>query len=142
MGARFLMFDFGREWWGVEGASAAALQDLKSITEGKLPASYYDFLRCSNGGEGSLPVLPFNCCFDSAETVTVNVRDRSFEECFPGFVVFGGSGGGEFLAFDVRATPPWPIVAIDMCNSDLTESVELVATDFAKFVKLLGIPKD
>ena len=60
-------------------------------------------------------------------------------EFFPGFLVIGSNGGGEYVAFDMRGSEPWPVVSLDMTNIDLTESVQLIAEDFDTFLSLVGI---
>jgi hypothetical protein len=54
---------------------------------------------------------------------------------------FGCSGGGEYIAFDLRGTSPWPVVAIDMTNIDLSESVQVLAQDFSTFMEFVGVEK-
>jgi hypothetical protein len=54
-------------------------------------------------------------------------------------VVFGGSGGGDYIAFDIRSSEPWPIVAIDMTNIDLDESVNFIAKNFPTFLEQVGL---
>lgn len=88
---------------------------------------------------GRLAVSPWNFCLDSAEETAKYQRERTFEEFFPGFFVFGGNGAGELLALDMRAPAPWPVVAIDSCNGDLSESVLRVAENFGAFLSLVGV---
>jgi len=65
---------------------------------------------------------------------------RTYEEYFPIFFIFGSSGGGEYVAFDLRGgSPPWPVVAIDMTNIDLDESVDPIAADFKSFLEHVGL---
>jgi hypothetical protein len=53
------------------------------------------------------------------------------------FFVFGGNGGGEYLAFDMRDGAPWPVVTIDMVVGPA--SAEIVAPSFDAFIPLIGI---
>lgn len=107
-----------------------------------LPSEYLRLLAFSNGGEGPLAVQPWNFCLDSAEEAAKYRRERTFEEFFPGFFVFGGNGAGELLALDMRAPAPWPVVAIDSCNCDLGESLMTVAENFSTFLALVGVEKE
>lgn len=133
------MFSADRTWFRNPGASNDALQSLRAVVGVNLPIEYFELLAYSNGGEGALPISPFNFCLDSAEDATNNKVEKIYEEFFPGFFVFGGSGSGEYIAFDLRASEPWPIVAIDMTNIDLDESVDLIAKDFPTFLALVGV---
>ena len=132
------MLGSDKQWLKRPGASTSSIQELKQTLSIELPDAYFDLLSFSNGGEGPLPCQPLNCCLDSAETVTKNWREKAFEAFFSGFVVFGGNGGGELLAFDVRDRKPWAIVAIDMANINLDESVVPVAATFDEFLAMLG----
>jgi hypothetical protein len=52
--------------------------------------------------------------------------------------MFGGNGGKEYIAFDLRGSQPWPVVAIDMTNIDISENVMFVARDFQAFLSFVG----
>jgi hypothetical protein len=52
--------------------------------------------------------------------------------------VIGGNGGGEAVALDLRGTEPYPLVAFDMSNVDLSESVRTIAPSFDEALKLIG----
>lgn len=131
-----------REWFRFEGASAEALARLKSCAAAPLPESYLALLAHSNGGEGPLAVQPFYFQLDPAETVAAGVEAGALEEFFPGFLMIGSNGGGEFVALDLRKPSPWPVVAIDMTNADLEESVLPIADDFDAFFALVGIESE
>jgi hypothetical protein len=135
------MFSTNRVWHKVVGASSTALHTIRQVAGVALPDAYIDLLRFSNGGEGPLPIAPYNFCLDSAEDATKLKVDRTYDEYFPGFFVFGCSGGGEYIAFDLRGTSPWPVVAIDMTNIDLSESVQVLAQDFSIFMEFVGVEK-
>jgi hypothetical protein len=112
------------------------------MVDAPLPTEYLQLLTFSNGGEGPLAVQPWNFCLDSAEEAAKYWCERTFEEFFPGFFVFGGNGAGELLALDLRGSAPWPVVAIDSGNCDLGESVLRVAQDFGTFLSLVGVEKE
>lgn len=128
----------GRDWYRMEGASAQVLEALRQAAPDELPESYLQFLRLSDGGEGPLPVNPFNLCLDPASEVLARLADRSYGQAeFDGFLIFGGNGGGEYLAFDMRQGVPWPVVTIDMVAG--RASASLVAPDFDRFTDLIGL---
>jgi hypothetical protein len=133
------MIPSGREWHPASAASATALADLRSVAPARLPATYLELLAFSNGGEGPLPVAPFNLCLYSAEDVIEIERECSYREFFPGLFVIGGSGGGEAIALDVRGAEPWPVVYFDTTNIDLQESVQPLAPDFDSFITMIGL---
>lgn len=133
------MFSANSAWFRNPGASNDALQSLREVVGVNLPKEYFELLAYSNGGEGSLPMSPFNFCLDSAEVATNNKVENIYDEFFPGFFVFGGSGGGDYIAFDIRSSEPWPIVAIDMTNIDLDESVNFIAKNFPTFLEQVGL---
>jgi hypothetical protein len=128
----------GRDWHGTAGASPQALEELRAAAPEELPESYLQLLSSSDGGEGPLPVIPFNLCLDPAREVIDRIRNgNSGQPEFDGFLIFGGNGGGEYLAFDLRQRAPWPVVAVDMIAG--RDSAEIVATDFDKFIDLIGV---
>jgi hypothetical protein len=128
-----------RSWRAVPGASETAIEELCNAAPCRLPASYLSLLRTTNGGEGPLARQPYHLQLDSAETVAETAVSKRHEEFFPGFVMIGSDGGGEFIALDARAPGPLPVVAIDMTNIDLEESVLPIAPDFDAFIDLIGI---
>jgi hypothetical protein len=108
----------------------------------ELPSEYLSFLAHSNGGEGPLALQPYYFQIYSADDVARALEDRRHEEFFPGFVIMGSNGGGEYVGLDVRGSPPWPVVALDMTNIDLDESVLVIAPSFAAFIDLVGKEAD
>jgi hypothetical protein len=128
----------GREWHRTKGAPAEAVAMLKSAAPVDLPESYYSLLSFSNGGEGPLPVQPLWLCLYPAEEVAQIAGDGTFQEFFEGLFVIGGNGGGEAVAFDLRENAPYPLVAFDMTNIDLNESVRPIAPSFDTALELIG----
>jgi len=136
------MIDPDRDWHAAEGASADALARLRDVAPVQLPERYLELLAFSNGGEGPLPVQPFRFCLYPAEEAAEIEREGDFREFFPDFFVFGGNGGGEVIALDLRAAEPWPVVYFDMMNISLHESIQPLAPDFDAFLGLVGIDED
>lgn len=128
----------GRDWYRMDGASAQILAGLRAAAPGDLPDSYVQLLSVSDGGEGPLPVNPFNLCLDPAQDVIDRLNNGNYGQAdFNGFLIFGGNGGGEYLAFDMRGGAPWPVVTIDMEAG--SSSAKIVASDFATFIDLIGV---
>ena len=127
----------GGDWRGVPGAPAETISALCRLAPAGLPKAYLDLLRTSDGGEGSLPVDPFNLCLHSAANVAEAIRTGNYERPdLQGFLVFGSNGGGEFIAFDTRRGAPWPVVYIDMIAGP--ERSEPIAADFDALLPLIG----
>jgi len=128
-----------RDWHKVDGADANDLAGLKHLAKVALPESYLALLRYSNGGEGPLAISPLYFQLDPITVTLQQITDDTFGEFFPGLLVFGSNGGGEAIAFDTRCDAPFPIVAFDMTNIDLDESVVSIASDFDAFLDLVGM---
>jgi hypothetical protein len=127
-----------REWHKVEGASSEAVALLKSVAPVDLPESYYSLLSFSNGGEGPLAVQPLWFCLHPAEEVVQIERNGTFRGFNAKLFVIGGNGGGEAVAFDLRESEPYPIVAFDIANISLAESVRPIAPSFDAALELIG----
>lgn len=132
------MFE-GREWYGVPGAASGTLDELREAAPGGSPASYFALLSFSDGGEGPLPVSPLNFCLDSAEVTVERLRSdgRFGRSEADDMFIFGGNGGGEYFAIDLRQNQPWPVVTIDMVAG--LDSAVIVASDFDKFLEMVGL---
>lgn len=128
----------GRDWHGAAGALPQDLEQLHAAAPQEVPASYLRLLSITDGGEGPLPVNPFNLCLDTAREVIDRLTTGNYHQPeLDGFLIFGGNGGGEYLALDMRLMRPWPVVTIDMVAGPA--SAEVVAPDFDKFVDLIGV---
>lgn len=97
-------------WLHPVGASAEAIDALQGAVAG-LPVSYIELLRAGNGGEVCLRVNPFTLCLDSAEAALDYWKSGTYP--MAGIFVFGGSGGTELLAFDLRKPEASPVIAFD-----------------------------
>ena len=126
-----------RVWNWQVGATEQQIQFLLSNTPADLPDELIALLRFSNGGEGDLALPPLLFALDPVEQIVEGMQDPFYKEEFPGFLFFGGNGGLEKIAFDLRAgAPPWPVVMIDPIAGP--ESATVIAPDFAAFVMAIG----
>jgi SMI1 / KNR4 family (SUKH-1) len=128
-----------RDWLPNKGATETAIKRLCKAAPRPLPDSYLSLLKKTNGGEGPLARQPYFLQLDSAETVTDTALNKRHEEYFPEFFMIGSNGGGEFIAMDMRELGQMPIVAVDMTNINLEESVLPIAPDFDIFIELIGV---
>ena len=130
-----------RDWFAVGGASADELSRLRAVAPTALPERYLDLLAFSNGGEGPLPTQPYTLCLDPAETVAQTIEsDNHGQADLHGFLIIGGNGGGEYIAFDTRNGAPWPVVRIDMVAGG--DSAEVIAPDFDTFYDCIGVSEE
>ena len=127
-----------QDWRKAEGASQAMLMELRQIAPLGIPESYFSLLAFSNGGEGPLQVQPLWLQLNPAEEVIRMMQEGDYREFFPELFVIGSNGGGEAIAFDMRGQTPSPLVAFDMTNVDLSESIRLIAANFDAMIELIG----
>ena len=124
-------------WDRVPPADESAIQALVEQSGVELPPDYLEFLRFSNGGDGHLGVEPGWFQIWSIEEVLETNSDLELPEELPGFFGFGGNGGGELFAFDMRGPQPWPIVMIPRTPLEAEFAVK-IADDFLAFADAMG----
>jgi hypothetical protein len=119
-------------WLFLHGASEEVLKELQLTVMG-LPASYLDLLRLGNGGEVGLSVSPYTFCLDSAEDALDYWKSGTYpiQEVF----IFGGNGGGELLAFDIRQSGISSVVCFDPIDPE--GSIEQISPSFEQFIALV-----
>jgi hypothetical protein len=100
----------------------------------KLPDEYVAFLRVTNGGEGCIGKNEYAIFWKAEELAPLN-RVYKVQKYAPGFLIFGGNGGGEAYGFDTR-TEAWPIVRSPFAGISWTEA-RPIGESFAAFLKLL-----
>lgn len=127
-----------RDWHAVPGASDQEVQRLVDVVPFELPGAYLALLRLSNGGEGPLSRDPFYLCLDPSKIVADTAASGRQNEFFPGFLIIGSNGGGEFIAFNARIAGELPVVALDMNNADLRDTILPIASNFEAFMELIG----
>lgn len=119
-------------WLSPNGAPPDVIERLRSEVAG-LPAAYLDLLSAGNGGEVGLKGGPLNLCLDSAESALSYWKSGTYT--MKGVFVFGGNGGGELLAFDMRKPNSTAIIAFDPIDPE--GSVEVVADNFNGLMALV-----
>ena len=131
----------GRDWFAVGGATVEELSRLRMAAPRDLPKRHLDLLAFSDGGEGPLPRPPYNLCLDAAGTVAETVESKNHGQLdLQGFVIIGGNGGSEYVAFDTRSGTSWPVVTIDMVAGG--SSAEVIASDFDTLYDLIGVEEE
>ena len=124
-------------WDRVPPARESAIQALVEQSGVDLPQDYLAFLRFSNGGDGHIGIEPGWFQIWPAEEVVETNQFFELEEELPGFFAFGGNGGGELFAFDMRGPQPWPIVMVPRTPLEAEFAVK-IAADFLAFADAIG----
>jgi SMI1 / KNR4 family (SUKH-1) len=127
----------GRVWSGNPPASKDDILRLRESSKIPLPQEYFDLLTFSNGGEGPLALPPLIFVLYSVDEAYEEIIDEDNKDLYPGYIFFGGNGGMEAIAFDVRGNPPWPIVMMDRIAGE--ESAIEIARDLAQFITAVGL---
>lgn len=130
----------GRKWFAKAPATIDELSEIRSAFPASMPSAYFNLLAETNGGEGPLPVNPYNFCLDPVVTALDAFRSRNYDRAdLDGFLIFGGDGSRELIAIDMRSGLPGAVVTIDMVAGP--ESAEVVATNFEEFVSIVGVER-
>lgn len=137
MNVETLLTESHRQWCSRAPASADAIEQLRQAAPGPLPKEYIALLRYSNGGEGPIALPPhYLMLYDAEYTNEVNQIPNQRDLC-PGHFVIGSNGGLETIAFDTRASEPWPIVMYDPVAG--TESDVTIARNMKEFIGAIGL---
>lgn len=129
-----LLKESNRQWTGFPPATDAELEKLRHAIDVDFPLLFLDLLRFSNGGEGELALPPLLFCLDSIDEIIEMNQDEFYASKFPEFLFFGGNGGLELIAFDLKKAP-FPIVMVDPVSGE--DSVIRIASSFDEFIKRL-----
>ena len=84
-------------------ARAADLTAVESHFGCSLPNDYKHFVLKHGGGEGWVGEH-YLVLWSAAELIPFNV-EYQVQECIPGLIAFGSTGGGEGFGFDTRILP-------------------------------------
>jgi SMI1/KNR4 family protein SUKH-1 len=128
-----------RNWSGNPPASEEDILRLIQSCKVKLPDEYLDLLRVSNGGEGDLALPPLLFVLFDIDEVLEMLKDSFYREEFPDLLFFGGNGGLEQIAFDLRKGEPYPIVMIDAIAG--SESAVEIALNMAQFTEAIALER-
>ena len=137
MNIRDLLAGPSRIWNLERGASADELEALDADAPIPLPRGLLELLAASNGGEGELALEPFWFRLDTAKEIRAAFSEPFLVEFFPGFIFFGGNGGLERIAIDIRTGIPGQIVMIDPIGG--VESAKPIAASFDELVNTIGV---
>ncbi|MFZ6689964.1 SMI1/KNR4 family protein [Undibacterium sp. SXout11W] len=94
-----------------------------------IPAAYEKFLKDFGGFEGLTydDAEPGYVVLWPLEELSANNADIQMEELAPGYLAFGGDGGGEVLAFDSVGA----VFKLPMIGLDVQEAIR-IADDFSE----------
>ena len=123
----------------VAPASELAIETLCNAIDFKLPDSYLNLLRQTNGGEGSLEMQPWNLCLWPVEEVLADNAMYEVQEDLPEYFAFGSSGGGDMFAFKIKdgfASELYWFTFIFMFEED----AHFLAENFDTFQLAIGKP--
>jgi hypothetical protein len=119
------------------GASADQIETLKAICPIDLPTSYLALLAESDGAEAGLSVDPLWLVIYDANEVIEIATSGAFAAHFPGYFLFGGSGGSDAFAFDTSSDGTGKIVTIEVGATEETAKIRPVAGSFDALLALI-----
>ncbi|MBD9416997.1 SMI1/KNR4 family protein [Pseudomonas sp. PDM16] len=140
MNLRDLLSQPDRTWHFKPGATADEIEALVTRSPVELPDRLLELLATSNGGEGELAAEPLWFCLDPVREIIESISDSFLAEFFPGYFFFGGNGGMERIALDVRSGVPREVVMIDPIAGP--SSAVPIAPSFNEFVQAIGVTSD
>lgn len=140
MNLRDLLSQPDRTWHFKPGATAGEIKALIACSPIDLPDRLIELLATSNGGEGELAVEPLWFCLDPVRDIIEAISESFLTEFFPGYFFFGGNGGMERIALDVRSGAPRDVVMIDPIAGP--SSAFPIAPNFNEFVQAIGGASD
>jgi hypothetical protein len=121
-------------------AAPDAIAELLSVAQFQLPNEYVELLGFCDGGHGELNAPPLYLEINSISEAIGYNQSEFRRNVFNEFWFFGGNGGLELVAFDLRQGPPWRIVMIDPIAGP--SSAEIIAEDMADLLTKVGVPAD
>jgi hypothetical protein len=125
------------EWHKEQPAKPTSIQKLVNEAIEDLPEEYLSLLLYSDGGEGKLGIEPgWFQLWPTADVINLN-RSYEVDKNVPDFFGFGGDGGGELLAFDIKHGKPWRIVMIPFIPMTADQAI-IIANNFVEFIQAIG----
>lgn len=115
------------------GATGTALMDLSSALGHSLPDQYMEFMRFSNGAEGSIAECSYLVIWPIEEIISLNELN-AVRDVAPELLLFGSDSGSTGYAFDTSSAD-MPIVQVDLILTDVREPV---ASTFFEFLEKLA----
>lgn len=116
-------------------ATARDINDFVSRSNVNLPPGYINFMRESDGAEGTIGRRNHYLILWPLKRIIELNQQYHVEEFAPHLVLFGTDGGGEAFAFD-RRTDPATIVRVPLIGFD--EAVHYGARFDEFLIKLAG----
>jgi hypothetical protein len=128
-------FDFGSKFEKNPPISEEELLEFQKDINFQLPASYKEFLRASNGGEGFVGVDGYVALWP-VEMILRNRLSYEFDKCLPDYIPIGSNGGGEALVIRRRGnSATFGYIPF----SDLTENSFIeIDQEFWRTIALIG----
>lgn len=128
-------FDFGSKFEKNPPISDEELSEFQKHINFQLPASYKEFLRASNGGEGFVGANGYVALWP-VEMILRNRLGYEFDKYFPDYIPIGSNGGGEALAIRRKGnSATFGYIPF----SDLTENSYIeIDQDFWRTIVLIG----
>jgi hypothetical protein len=125
-----------KKWTRFSSATERQIAKLISACKIDLPEELLDLLRFSNGGEGEIALPPRIFRLNTVDEIIDLVDDEFYREEFADFLFFGGNGGIEMFALNLRKPIPFSVVAIDPIGG--SESAIEIAANMTEFIKAIG----
>jgi hypothetical protein len=120
------------------GASDDAISELHHFVQKRLPNTFIEWLRFSNGGSGEIGAQ-FVILY-AADEIIENMAGYAIASALPGMLLFGSSGGGEAYLFDLR-TEGAPVVQARFSGGLNFEDCQTLAPSFEVFLENLSSTK-
>jgi hypothetical protein len=119
---------------GCLGATQKELNTLCQITTISLPKDYLNFLRLTNGGEGTIGQT-YLALWSVKDLIDLNVAYH-VSEYTPGLFLIGTDGGSEAFGYDLN-DPTQPIIMVPLMLDP--EYVKKIAPTFTAFLSDLHL---
>lgn len=115
-------------------ASAASIRECESKLSVKLPADFVEFLKTTNGCEGTIPCGSYIELWSAEQIASEKETHYLLQDC-PGAIGFGTEEGHELFVFDRRSLG-WSVAEIPMIGFGWRDATPLAAS-FNEFLERL-----
>jgi len=115
-------------------ATSTQIENIENRLGKKLPTSYTEFLRRTNGAEGFIGKNAYVMLWGIDDLLSKNEAYK-VNEYAPGLLIFGSDGGGEAYGFDTRM-PQWSIVQVPFVGMEW-KVARFLAASFDAFLGAL-----